>query len=59
MTISSPGQTFKNVRLGIDDLSLLIDALEGTTHLDTTALEIEHRRLLLNRLVDKFCLLDH
>jgi len=59
MAISSPGQAFTNVRLGIDDLSLLIDAVEGTTDHDTTAPEIEHRRLLLNRLVDKFCLLDH
>lgn len=59
MTISSPGQTFKNVRLGIDDLSLLIDAVEGTTDHDTTESEIEHRRLLLSRLVKTAYLLDH
>ena len=47
------------MRLGLDDLSLLVDAVEGTTDHDTTKPEIEHRRLLLNRLVEKFCLLDH
>ena len=39
------------MRLGLDDLSLLIDAVEGTTDQDTTESEIEHRRLLLNRLI--------
>lgn len=60
MPIPSPGQTFLSVRLGMDDLSLLIDAVEGTADHDTTGSEIDHRRRLLNRLVDKACLLhDH
>jgi len=50
MSISSPGPNPVAVALGRDDLSCIIDALEGTTHLDTTDKERNHRARLLERL---------
>ena len=35
-------------------MSCVIDALEGTTHLDTTDDERDHRRRLLLRLTEHF-----
>ena len=54
MTIPSPGRPTITVRLGLDDMSCVIDALEGTTHLDTTDDERDHRRRLLLRLTEHF-----
>ena len=42
MTIPSPGRPTITVRLGLDDMSCVIDALEGTAHLDTTDEERDH-----------------
>jgi len=42
------------VKLSPDDLSRLIDGLEGTSHLDTTPEEQEHTDQLLRRLVTAF-----
>ena len=42
------------VRLSLDDLSRLIDAVEGTAHLDTTTEEQQHTDQLLHRLVTAF-----
>ena len=39
------------MKLSSDDLSRLIDGLEGTSHLDTTPEEQEHTDQLLRRLV--------
>lgn len=50
MTIPSPGRPTITVRLGLDDMSCIIDALEGTTHLDTSDDERDHRDRLLQRL---------
>lgn len=50
MAIPSPGRPASTVLLGLDDMSCIIDALEGTTHLDTSDKERDHRRLLLKRL---------
>lgn len=54
MTIPSPGRPTITVRLGLDDMSCVIDALEGTAHLDTTDDEQDHRRRLLLRLTEHF-----
>jgi hypothetical protein len=54
VTIPSPGRPTITVRLGFDDLSCVIDALEGTAHLDTTDDEADHRRRLLLRLTEHF-----
>ena len=42
------------MKLSSDDLSRLIDGLEGTSHLDTTPEEQEHADQLLRRLVTAF-----
>ena len=54
MKIPSPGRPAVRVNLGLDDLSCIIDALEGTTDLDTTDSEADHRARLLKRLTDHF-----
>ena len=54
MKIPSPGRPAVRVNLGLDDLSCIIDALEGTTHLDKTQAEEDHRARLLERLVGHF-----
>lgn len=41
-------------QLSSDDLSRLIDALEGTSHLDTTEAEQQHTADLLRRLLAAF-----
>ena len=50
MTIPSPLRPTCTVLLGLDDMSCIIDALEATTHLDTSDKERDRRRLLLKRL---------
>ena len=50
MAIPSPGLNPVLVALGRDDLSCIIDELEGTTHLDTTDKESNHRARLIERL---------
>ena len=42
------------MKLSPDDLSRLIDGLEGTSHLDTTPEEQKHTEELLRRLVGAF-----
>lgn len=42
------------MKLSSDDLSRLIDGLEGTSQLDTTPAEQEHTDQLLQRLVAAF-----
>ena len=42
------------MKLSSDDLSRLIDGLEGTSHLDKTPEEQEHTDELLRRLVAAF-----
>ena len=51
---SQVGQSMKTNQLSSDDLSRLIDALEGTSHLDTTEAEQQHTDDLLKRLVNAF-----
>jgi len=42
------------MKLSSDDLSLLIDALEASSHLDTTTEEENHRDDLSRRLLQAF-----
>ena len=44
----------QRLNLSADDLSRLIDGLEGTSHLDSTEREQEHSDKLLARLVTAF-----
>ena len=47
--------TFVSLRFNHDDLALLINAVEATNDHDIDAEDTEHRKVLLERLIDKYC----
>ena len=54
--IPSPGRNSTVVRVGDADLVCILDALEGTRHLDNNDLESDHRARLIVRLREKYAL---